>query len=66
MRASLGGSAKVHKSTSFHSKKYVGEIGYAVKSLPCPNGKCWVLRFASVFPTMEEGLFDASEIEWVK
>lgn len=65
MRASLGGRAKVLKSSGFHSKKYIGLVGCAVKSLPSPNGKCWVLRFPSVFPIMEEGLFDENEVEWV-
>jgi hypothetical protein len=50
IKASLGGSAKVLKSTGFHSKKYIDEVGYAVKYLPSPQGKCWVLRFPSAFP----------------
>jgi hypothetical protein len=62
MRASLGGSAKVLKSSGFHSKKYIGEVGYAVQNL----GDLWVLRFPSILPQMEEGLFDESEVEWVK
>lgn len=62
MRGSLGGSAKVLKSTGFHSKQYIGEVGYAVQNL----GELWVLRFPSVFPKMEEGLFDENEIEWVR
>jgi len=65
IKASLGGSAKVLKSKGFHSKKYIDEVGYAVKCLPSPQGECWVLRFPSIFPTMEEGLFDENEIEWV-
>lgn len=65
MRASLGGAAKVLKSNGFHSKKYIGETGYAIKALPSPLGKCWVLRFPSIFPKMEEGLFDENEVEWV-
>jgi hypothetical protein len=62
MRASLGGSAKVLSSSGFHSKKYIGEVGYAVQHL----GDLWVLRFPSVFPKMEEGLFNKSELKWVK
>lgn len=60
--ASLGGSAKVLISSAFHSKKYIGLVGYAVLQL----GDLWVLRFPSALPRMEEGLFDITEIEWVK
>jgi hypothetical protein len=62
MIVSLGGSAKVLSSSGFHSKKYIGEVGYAVQYL----GDLWVLRFPSVFPQMEEGLFNKSELKWVK
>lgn len=66
IRESLGGSAKVLNSCGFHSKKYIDETGTAVIRLDSIKGKLWVLRFPSVFPRIEEGLFDSSELEWVK
>ena len=66
IRPSLGGTAKVIKSSGFHSNKYIGEEGYAIMCLPCPTGKCWVLRFASILPYIEEGLFEGNEIVWIR
>jgi hypothetical protein len=66
IRESLGGSAKVLSSNGFHSRKYIDETGTAVMRLDSGKDKMWVLRFPSVFPRMEEGLFNSNELEWVK
>ena len=64
IREIIGGSARVLTSSGFHSKKYIGETGYAIHSLGKANKKFWVLRFPSILPKIEEGLFDEHEIEW--
>jgi hypothetical protein len=63
---SCGGNAKVLSSNGFHSKKYVGMKGFSVMKLSSnPSKVFWVLRFPSVLPLLEEGLFSEDEIVWL-
>ena len=61
-----GGKGLVKASEGFHSKKYIGMTGVSVMKLSAnPSKHFWVLRFPSVLPATEEGLFEESEIQWI-
>jgi len=63
--ASIGSDAKVISSSGRWSSKFIGQTGVAVSRLNSSGKKLWVLRFPSVPPQMEEGLFDETELSWI-
>lgn len=62
--AGVGSEAMVKKCTGQYSRRFIGQIGFAVRSLNSTGRQYWVLRFASARFIMEEGLFEESELTW--
>lgn len=60
----VGDKAKVISSNGFHSIKYVGQTGTAVKILNELKPQLWVLKFPSSAIEGEFGLYTSDELFW--
>lgn len=60
----VGREATVIASSGFHSRQFIGRTGIAAAKLSAA-GVRWVVRFSSVLPDGEQGLYDESELKWV-
>lgn len=60
----VGRKAAVIASSGFHSRQYLGRTGVAAAKMST-SGIRWVIRFSSVLPDGEQGLYDDNELDWV-